>query len=457
MNAFHTVVSGVTVLRRWLVIALCIVATASLTANAGAVEIQRVISPGKIEAWLVRDTSVPIVTISFTFEAGGVYDPDGKEGLAELASGLLDEGAGPLDSKSFQQELEDNSITLRYDAGNDRFSGRLRTLAIHRDRAFELLRLSLTAPRFDPEPVERIRGQILAGLRQSLQNPQTIAGRTWMKMVYPHHPYGRPVGGTLESLPRITIADLKAFAAKRLGRDRLTIGVVGDITADELAGRLDRIFGGLPAKAELPPVPEAVAKNAGMVKVVKKSIPQSIVLFGHQGIKRDDPDWYTAYVMNSILGGSGFSSRLTEEVREKRGLAYFVYSSLDPNDHGGLIAGGTATRNSQVARSLAVIRAEWKRMAEHGVTAEELANAKTYINGSFPLTLSSGGRIARLLVGMQISHLGIDYLDRRPQLMNAVTQADVSRVARRLLKPEGLTVVVVGDPKGIEDTAAANP
>jgi len=417
---------------------------------AAALEVKRVVSAGGLEAWLVEDHTVPVISLNATFPAGAALDPAGREGRAELLSSLLDEGAGDLDSRAFQERLADISARLGFSASRDRFSARLRTLSANRDAAFDLLRLSLTAPRFDPAPVARIRAQTIAGLRAELQDSGTIAGRTWYRTVFPDHPYGRPVDGTVASIGAITIADLRDFVSANFARDGLMIGVAGDITPVELARRLDRIFGALPATGRTAAIAAAAPANAGKQIIVRRKVPQSVVVFGHAGIRRDDPDWYAAYVMNRILGGGGFSSRLTEEVREKRGLAYSVYSYLNPFRHAALMMGGVATANRRVAKSLAVIRAEWRRMAEHGVTAKELAEAKTYINGSFPLRLDSSRRIAGLLVAMQIHHLGIDYVARRPGLIDAVTLADISRVARRLLKPDALTVVVVGQPNGLE-------
>ncbi len=416
---------------------------------AGAVEIERVRSSGGIEAWLVQDQTIPMISVSFAFAGSAALDPKGKEGLADMVSSLLDEGAGDLDSKAFQQALEDISVSLSFDAGRERFRGSLKTLSRNRDDAFRLLRLALTAARFDAEPVERIRGQLIASLMSQQENPRRIAGRTWYRTVFPSHPYGNPVAGTTDSVSAITRADLAAFVAKRFGRDNMVIGVVGDISASELARRLDEVFGGLRARTAPARVAAVRPAGAGKVVIVRKPIPQSIVVFGQRGIKRDDKDYYAAYVMNYILGGGGFSSRLTEEIREKRGLAYSVYSYLNPLDHTGLIMGGLGTRNDRVATSIDIVRAEWKRIAAHGVSEDELKAAKTYLNGSFPLRLDSSRRIAGLLVAIQVNKLGIDYLGRRPRLINAVTKDDIRRVAKRLLRSDELTVVVVGDPKGL--------
>ena len=416
---------------------------------ADAFKIEKVTSPGGIEAWLVREHTIPIIAINFAFRAGAVLDPEGKEGLADMVSSLLDEGAGTLDSQAFQTRLEDIVASLGFRAGRDTFRGNLRTLSKYRNDAFHLLRLALTSPRFDAKPVARIRAQLIVALKRHAEDPDSIAGRLWFKTVFPDHPYGRPVDGRIGSIQAITTDDLKGFVSRRLARDNLVIGVVGDITADELAVRLDEMFGGLPAHAASAEVPEATPAAAGLTVVVDRDIPQSVVVFGQQAVKRDDPDYYAAYVMNRVLGAGGFSSRLNIEVREKRGLAYSVYSYLNPLDHVGLIMGGVATANARVAESLSLIRAEWKRMAEAGVDETELAAVKTYINGSFPLRLDSNRRIARILVGIQLSRLGIDYLDRRSSLIDAVTVGDIRRVAARLLKEDRLTVVVVGRPEGL--------
>ena len=419
---------------------------------AAAVDIERVRSPGGIEAWLVRDQTIPIISMSFSFAGAAALDPPGKQGLADMVSSLLDEGAGDLDSEAFQRAVEDISASISFDAGRERFHGSVRMLGRHRDAAFRLLKLAVTEPRFDAKPVERIRAQLIASLMSQQENPRRIAGRTWYRTVFPGHPYGNPVAGTTDSVKAIQSADLKRFTAERFGRDNLLIGVVGDITSDELGRRLDEVFAGLAARSAPVRVIDVRPDGAGKLVIVRRPIPQSVVVFGQRGVKRDDKDYYAAYVMNYILGGGGFSSRLTEEIREKRGLAYSVYSYLNPLDHAGLIMGGLGTRNDRVATSLEILRSEWTRIARDGVSDDELRAAKSYINGSFPLRLDSSRRIANLLVAIQVSKLGIDYLDRRPALINAVSRDKIRNVARRLLEPDGLTVVVVGDPKDLEST-----
>ncbi len=437
--------------RRLIVAAGLFLAIAGAALPGRAIEVERVVSPGGLEAWLVRDHANPIIALRLAFRGGAALDPAGKEGLANMAAALLDEGAGDLDSQAFQRRLEDLAIRLGFDAGRDAFSGNLRTLTENRDQAFALLRLALTAPRFDSEPVARVRQQILAGLRSDSEDPDFIASRTLSRALFPDHPYGRPVRGTAQSVAAIGAADLGRFARRRLARDNLVIGAVGDIEAAVLGSLLDATFGGLPAKAASWAVADTRPQASGETIVVEKPLPQSAILFAHEGVKRDDPDFYAAYVVNYVLGGGGFTSRLYGQVREKRGLAYSIGSRLYPLDHAALIMGSAGTANKSAAETLRLVRREWRAMAADGMTEAELADAKTYLTGSFPLRFSSSGRIARMLVGMQLENLGIDYLEKRNGYVEAVTFADVRRVARRLLDADRLTTVVVGRPEGISE------
>jgi zinc protease len=414
-----------------------------------ATEVERVVSAGGIEAYLLSEPSIPFMSLSLHFRGGAALDPAGREGLATMVSGLLDEGAGDLDSRAFQTELEDLAIRLSFDAGRDEFTGQLKTLTAHRERAFELLRLALSAPRFDAEPVDRIRSQLQANLRRRSEDPDYLAALTWFTTAFPDHPYGRPVQGTIESLAAIERSDLQGFVDARLARDNLVIGVSGDVTAAELGPLLDHAFGDLPEHSA-PGAIAAVSPVGGTTVVLRRPVPQSQVLFGEVGLPRDDPDFYTAYVANHILGGSGFTSRLTDEVREKRGLAYSVYSYLYPMDHAPLWLGGLGTANAAVGQAIQVVREQIAGMAAGEITQAALDDAKTYLTGSFPLRLTSNDAIAGTLVQMQVDDLGIDYLDRRNGYIEAATLDDVRRVAARLYDPDNLLVVVVGEPEGVE-------
>lgn len=414
---------------------------------ARAVTVEKVVSPGGIEAWLVQDHSNPIISLSLSMEGGASVET--KPGLASMVAGLLDEGAGPYDSQTFQGKLDDLAISLSFQAGRDRFDGDLKTLSERRDEAFDLLRLSLTQPRFDKEPVERVRKQMLTILAREAQNPDSIAARTWSRLAFAGHPYGKSPHGEPDTVKSITVADLKSHAKAWLSRQGMLLAVVGDITPEQLAPLLDRTFGALPAGHPVANVPDVQVSAEGKVVVVDRDIPQSVAVFAAPGIKRDDPDWYAAYVMNYVLGGGGFSSRLTEEVREKRGLAYSVYSYLTPLRHAGVISGGVATQNARAAQSVGLIKDEFARMARDGISDKELADAKTYLTGSFALQLDSTGAIADLLIAVQRDTLGIDYLDKRNGFIEAVTREQVQAAATRLLDPARLTFVVVGKPEGL--------
>ena len=434
----------------WLKAAFAAALAATLSVSgAQAVEVQEVRSSNGVVAWLVEDHSVPIVTVELAFRGGAALDPAGKEGLAEMVSSTIDEGAADLDSQAFQRRLEDLSISLRFDASIDTFRGSVRTLSRNRDEAFRLLGLALNEPRFDAPAVERIRAQIQTILARQANDPDRIAGRTFWSSVFPDHPYGRPRRGSAESVAAITIDDLRRFAGDRFARDQLIVGVVGDVSAEELAPLLDTAFGQLPAQATPFSVPEVTPVAVGETIVIEEDVPQSSILFGQQGLKRDDPDYYAAYVLNQVLGGGSFTSRLYNEVREERGLAYSVGTFLSPFDHAAVWMGSAGTENASAAESVEIIRTEWARIREDTLTEEELADTITNLTGAFALRFTNSRGIARMLVGMQLEDLGIDYIERRNGLIEAVTLDDLERVADEVLDPDALTVVVVGRPEGL--------
>jgi zinc protease len=438
---------------------LMLITLAAFALPARAMDIERVVSPGGIEAWLVRDKMLPVLALEFSFRGGIALDPAGKEGRSLMAMNLLTEGAGDLDSQAFAAQLEDRAVSMDFEATYDSLSGSLKTLNEHRDTAIDLLRLAMTKPRLDAADVERVRAAMIAGVARDNENPDFIARRTWLSTAFPDHPYGRPARGTKESLTGLDEADLRAVIAQRLARDNLVVGAVGDITPEELGRVLDRAFGALPPKSAPNDVAEVKSAGAGRTIVVRRPVPQSIIMLGQQGIKRDDPDWFAASLVNYVLGGGGFNSRLMEEVREKRGLTYGIYTSLATYDHAGLVLGSSSTENTRAGRALEVTLDVWRRMHDQGPTAEELENAKRYLTGSFALRLDSTTAIARTLVAVQHDRLGINYLNERDALIERVTIDDARRTARRLLDPATLFTVVVGQPEGIaaSEPAASKP
>lgn len=416
----------------------------------GKIDVKKVVSRSGIEAWLVEEHSIPVIALNFGFKGGSYRDPLGKEGVANMLSGLLDEGAGDYDSQAFQSALDENSISLSFSASKDAFTGNLFTLSKTKDLAFELQRLALTAPRFDDEPVDRIRAQIEVMQRRSQSSPRAIAGRLMAQKIFGDHRYARQTIGTPETLAGLTVGDLQAYRAAVLTRDRLKVAVVGDVTAEELVVLLDDIFGDLPqAGAPLDLAPAAVSAEGGMM-IEAFDNPQSTVQFSGPGIMQDHPDFFPAYVANHILGGGGFTSRLMKEVREERGLTYGIYSGLQTMDRAGLFTGSVASDNAKVAEAIAITKAEIDMLREEGVSPDELSDAKTYMTGAFVLGFDSNAKIASRLLAYQMMGFPVDYINVRNDKINAVTMEDLNRALKLFPPASEISFVVVGQPEGLE-------
>ena len=423
--------------------------------NANATAIEEVSSPSGIKAWLVRDHSIPLISVRFIFRgSGAISDPHGKAGRASMVSALLDEGAGTLQSQVFQKELQDRSIVLSFIADKDFFGGTLKVLNKYRAKGVGLASLALAAPRFDPIAVNRIRGQIVTSLKARSARPDYKARREWSRVIYNSHPYARPVIGTQKSVTNIRSSDLHSFVKGNLTLDRLHVSIVGDIGVEEVKSLLDKMFGNLPRRGKQTEFGVARIPAKGAVHVFSKPVPQSVVLFGHRGISRKDPNFYTAYVMNHILGGGSFTSRLYNSVREERGLAYSVSTHLSVRRHAPLIVGQLSTSNDKVAEALRLVRSEWRKMATNGVGQETLKNAKSFINGSFALQFSSSDRIANLLTNLQYYDLSPSYLRKRREYINSVSRNDIQKFAQKFLDVDGLTFIVVGQPTGLVNANA---
>ena len=412
-------------------------------------QIAEVTTPGGIDAWLVEEHSIPFVALELRFQGGASLDVPGKRGATNLMVGLLEEGAADMDARAFAEKAESLAASFEFDVGDDSVSISARFLTENQDEALALLRDALTQPRFDQSAIDRVRAQVISVIRSDAQDPDTLVGVAFNEMVFGDHPYATAIEGTEESVNGLVRDDLVAAHQGALARDRVFVGASGAITPEKLAEVLDKLLSDLP-ETGLPQAPDVeVVTNAG-VTVVPFDIPQSVAIFGHDGIARDDPDFFPAYVLNEILGGGGFEARLMEEVREKRGLTYGVYSYLVPKDHAALYLGRVSSANDRIAEAIEVIKDEWAKMAENGVTEEELEGAKTYLTGAYPLRFDGNGRIANILVGMQMQGLPADYIITRNDKVNAITLEDIQRVAQRILKPDALHFVVVGQPEGLD-------
>ena len=414
------------------------------------IAIQEVTSPGGIEAWLVEEHSIPFVALEIRFQGGSALDAPGRRGATALMTYTLEEGAGEMDARAFQTAREDLAARIKFDVFSDALSVSAQFLTENREEGAALLREALSNPRFDPDAVDRVRQQMISSVRSDATDPSKIAGLAFAEAAFgPDHPYGTSQDGTVESLTALTPDDLRAAHAAAIARDRVYVAAVGDITPEELGLLIDGLLGDLPEVGAPRPEVAEIGLDPG-ISVVPFDTPQSVVVFGHEGIERDDPDYVAAYVINEILGGSGRQSRLMEEVREKRGLTYGVYSFLAPRDLGDLYQGRLATGNDTAAAAIEVVRDEWRRLADEGIGEAELAEAKTYLTGAYPLRFDGNAPIARILVGMQMVGLPTSYVTERNALVEALTLDEVNRVAARILRPEDLSFVVVGQPEGLE-------
>lgn len=413
--------------------------------HAWAVDIREITSEKGITAWLVEDYSVPIVTMKFSFDAGSAQDPEGKEGLVNLMSGLLDEGSGDLDSKAFQEQIDLKGVELSYNASVDNFSGTMRVLEKDLQDAINLVALSINQPRFDQKPLDRIRGQIITSIRSEQSDPNYLAGREWATRIWDDHPYGSEDTGSEESLNTITSADLKAVRETLFARQGLKVGIVGAINEDSATAMLDAIFGSLPETTNRKTVPDTEPK-LDQVFNYAYDLPQTNIQLMFPGVARDAPEFFNSFMMSHILGGGTFSSRLYKSVREERGLAYGVNAYLAPRDHATGLYISTATGADRAEETVQVIYDEIQKLIAEGVGAEELQSAKNYVKGSYAIrNLANSSAIASTLVGLQEADLGIDYINQRNSYIDAVTAEAIQEAAKKLLSAKPAMMVVGKD------------
>lgn len=430
-----------------LVIAALVAVFAGLPLRAD-IPVQEVKTPGGLTAWLVQSSDIPFVALELRFKGGSTLDLPGSEGAVNLMTGLLEEGSGDHDARGFAEAREDLAANFSFRAGLESVAVSARFLTEKRPEAMNLLRAALIDPRLAAEDLERVRGQVLAGLRGQARDPGAIASRRYSEVAFVGHPYARPTDGTEDSVARLTVDDMRAAHQRALTRDRVFISAAGDISPEDLATLLDELLGDLPATGPDLPPPVTPALT-GQVDVTVFPGPQSVVMFGHEGVRQDDPDFFAAFIANERLGGGRFDARLMTEIREKRGLTYGIGTGMQIMDGAALISGQMQTANASVGQAIEAIRAEWTRLAADGLTEAELADTKRYLTGSYPLRFDGNAPIARILVGLQMQGYPVDYPSRRNALIEAVTLQDVARASARLFRPEALTFVVVGSPEGM--------
>src|SRR5271166_2809689 len=421
----------------------------TVSSHQSAVNVRTVVTPQGLTLWLVESYAVPLVSLEFAMRGGSTQDPPGKAGMGMLLAALLDEGAGDLDSQAFQRALDEKAVELSFHPDRDAMSGRMRTLVKNLDRATELLRLAVNAPRFDEEPFLRVREHANARLRHDANDPGSVAAKAWKANAFPSHPYGQPTDGSLESLALIERGDLVAAAKRLLARDQLVIAIVGAIDERGAADLADKAFADLPAKADLKPVAAAPFAGLGKIDAITLDVPQSTIRFGRPGLMREDPDYIASVVAAHVLGGSGnMTSRLFREVREKRGLAYTVFGNFYAYDHGAFYYGGTTTKNERARESFDVAAHEIRDVALKGLSDEELEKGKTYLIGSYPLRFDTSVKIASQLVHIQLEGRSPEWLVERNRQIAAVTGESLKRAANRAFGDGSLYTTVVGKPEG---------
>jgi zinc protease len=432
---------------RHFILSLCL--TVSATIAQADVEIKTITSAGGINAWVVEEPSIPFMALEIRVRGGASLDEPGKRGAINLMMALIEEGSGDMDAQAFQTKLESLAASLSFRVYDDTASVSAQFLTENRDEVLALLRGALIEPRFDQAAIDRVRAQVLSGIASDAKNPNRIAGAAFNAAAFGDHPYGTSSDGTEESVNALTQDDMFAAHRNVLTRDRIFVSAVGDITAEELGPMIDTLLGDLPAEG--PPLPDDIAFGlAGGTTIIDYETPQAVALFGHAGLKRDDEDFFAAYILNQVLGAGGFESRLMEEVREKRGLTYGISTFLVSKFHAEMMLGQVASANATIAEAIAVTRAEWARMATDGLTQDELDTAKTFLTGEYPLRFDGNGEIANIMVGMQMIGLPPEYVINRNDYIESVTLEDVNRVAAELMQTDALHFVVVGQPEGLE-------
>lgn len=395
--------------------------------------------------WFVP-TEIPVVSVNLTFRHSGDKNcPSNLSGLTDLMAALLDEGAGPYDSQGFKKALLEKNINLSVSSNKDNFVVAFRTIKENLKAAFDLIQIMLTAPRFAEEDMRRVKEQITATLQQSLHMPQPVARESLQKTVYGEsHPYYKSIQNRLTTLPTLTSLHLKEYMKHAFTQSNLEIIVCGAVDHNVLVKEVEGTFGVLPKGGGLSSSKPLPLQNLGITHSIFMDIPQTLIYFVQPGIPRCDPDLYALFVGMRILGSGEFESRLWNEIREKRGLAYFCSADLSNSDLVNIIIGATATKTENVEQVVGLIKEEWKKIIDKGITQEELDFHKKNITGSYPLSFGSTLGIVGTLSGYRNDNFPIDYIKTRNSNFEKLSVEDVNKALRKVLNPDFLTFMIVG-------------
>lgn len=430
---------------RWL---LCAGLLLDLTTAAPAADISpaKFITPNGMTVLVLEQHFLPIVEIHALVKVGSAQDPPEKAGLSNLVSSLLDEGTATRTSKQLAEQIDFVGGSLEAHAGEDFSTATVRILEKDIGLGFTLLADILQHPVFPKQEFERVRGQILGEISSDNDDPGHVAMKVFNQLVFQNHPYRWPVNGTEETLRKIVLADVQNFYAKEYLPNQVILTIVGDVTVEQATDLVQTHFGSWKKGPVQPrPVKKPATIDKKVVQLIEKDLTQSTIVVGHLGISRTNPDFYAVTVMNHILGAGGFSSRLMDSIRDKQGLAYGITSHYDTRAMPGSFWINLQTRTETTNQAINSVLSEMKAIREAPVSEQELADAKAFLMGSFPLRLDSTAKLAQVLAQVEFFGLGFDYFSQYPKWIERVTKDDVLRVAKQYLDPQHYALVVVGN------------
>lgn len=411
--------------------------------------IQQFTTPGGVSVWLVEEPSIPILSLRMAWTAGETNDPVGLEGLTNAMVYHMNEGAGDLDAQAFFKGMEELNMSFSCGASNESTFCNASMLTDNAESSFEMIALALAEPRFDDGPFERFLREQQVGLETRETNPRYLASRATAAALYPGHAYARETSA--ESLAALSQDAMRTQKDLLMVKEGMLVTAVGAMSPQQLSPLIDEAVARLPDSSTPSETDDVVLEAAKAdIVVVDLPQPQSLVTFLAPAMTRDNPDFYTAVVLNYTFGGGGFQSRLMKDLRVDKGLTYGVYTSVSSEDKIQLWSGSGQTKNESASEFIAGVKANMQTMVDAGMTEQELADAKAFLTGSYPLGFDSNAKIAGRMMGVRLDELPVDFFDKRNAMVEAVTLEDVNRVAAEYLNPDNFTFVVVGQPVGLD-------
>jgi len=435
------------IIKEFILIAiLAVVSSVASTAMAAEPIGKRIVLKNGMVLLLAEQHSIPMVTVNMAITAGSTAEPGDKPGLASLTASLLTQGTKERTASRISSEIDYIGGSLSTSGGEDFASASLRVLKKDIRTGLDLLSDVLLNPVFDQKEIDRKVKETLAEIQRQKEEPGAVAGEAFQKAVFGAHPYGRTNDDVAAYLPKLTRQDVLSFHAARYSPNQAIIAVVGDVTEKELVPLLNEYFKPWRRKEQKQPAYDKtpVIEKTAALRIDKK-ITQANVVMGHVGISRENPDFYACVVMNYILGGGGFSSRLMDNIRDNRGLAYSVHSGFAAQKEPGAFQVIIQTKNESANEVIAETLGELRRIQSEPVSEQELADAKAYLTGSFPLRMDTSAKIAGMLTSIELYNLGLDYPQTYLKSIKEVTREDLQRVAKKYLRPDNMVLVVVAD------------